>query len=185
MFGKLKEQSGTFSDRPVKKLPEKVIQTVVASTGTIKSEAEDKITEEFQLKLNMCVFGMLVTYFIGFFITFDYSNPVHPVLHIPVLSILAFTLSHYVMRYVLSDVTHRVAVTLVGGLWLGMLSRYLSVTIGTYKLITIEQPLLLFPLMGVLILSFVMYFKYIFEISKPKNKRWLTISNLKNTFKLD
>jgi uncharacterized protein YacL len=149
--------------------PKKVF---TARLSDVKDTVKKTVEEEVSTKINVCVFSMLVSYLIGFFTTLEYTKPVHPVLSVPVFSILAMTFCYYVMRYMMKNIKQRICITVFSGLFVGALTRYLSIQLGQYKLITEDQPLLLFPLFGVCTLCFVGLFKYVFEISKSYDERW-------------
>jgi hypothetical protein len=136
------------------------------------SSVKEAIEEKVDVKINMCVAGMLVTFLVGFFVQLEYVKPIHPVLSVPVFSILAFSTCYYVMRYLTKDIKVRVGVTIFSGLFVGASARYLSIKLGQYQLITEDQPFLLVPLLGVCTVSFIGLFKYIFEISKKFEERW-------------
>lgn len=142
-------------------------------TSSIKEAIENEVT----VKVNTCVASMIVTFLVGFFTQLEYVKPVHPVLSIPVFSILAFSACFYSMRYLTRDIKVRSIITVCSGLFVGALARHLSIKLGQYQFITEDQPLLLFPLLGVCALSFVGLFRYIFEISKKYEERWQMFKN--------
>lgn len=156
-------------------IPEKV-EHVKSLVGSVKSGESSSIKEaiehEVTVKVNTCVASMLVTFLIGFFTQLEYVKPVHPILSVPVFSILAFSACWYAMRYLTKDIKVRIGTTVFSGLFVGALARYLSIKLGQYQFITEDQPLMLFPLLGVCVISFIGLFRYIFEISKKYEERW-------------